>query len=83
MAATASPSMAKSMKSTRACSLNRSRSGPSTGGRPRDRTASARARKRSTMAWGSNSSGMTRWYRPLPVRHDWGTPHYTGRIGDR
>ena len=63
MAATASPSMAKSMKSAWACSLNRSRSGPSIGGRPRDRTASARARNRSTMAWGSNSSGMARWYR--------------------
>jgi hypothetical protein len=54
MEASASPSMAKSMKSTCACSLNRWRSGPSTGGRPRDRTASARARNRLTMASGSN-----------------------------
>ena len=54
MRGSASPIMAKSMKSAWACFLNRSRSGPSIGGRPRDLTASALARNRSTMAWGSN-----------------------------
>ena len=49
----ASPIMAKSDKSRCACSRNRCRSGPSTGGMPRVRTASARARTRATISCGS------------------------------
>ena len=52
--ASASPIMAKSVKSRWACSRKRCRSGPSIGGIPRVRTASARARKRATISCGSN-----------------------------
>ena len=50
--------------------LNRSRSGPSTGGRPRERTASALARKRSTMASGSNSIGHDPMVPGQPTRYE-------------
>ena len=48
--ASASPIMAKSVKSRWACSRKRTRSGPSIGGMPRVRTASARCWKRTTIS---------------------------------
>ena len=55
---TASPSMAKSWKSS--CIWRRIiwRSAPSTGGSPRRRTAAARSRKRAIISSAANSSGM-------------------------
>ena len=55
--ASASPIMAKSVKSRWACSRKRTRSGPSIGGMPRVRTASARCWKRTTISWGSKAAG--------------------------
>ena len=66
----ASPIMAKSWKSTCMRSLKRWRSGPSTGGMGRLRTALARSRNRSVNAGRSNESDMEgdASGRPLDVR---------------
>ena len=78
------PSMAKSMKSAWACSLNRSPVRSLDGGRPRLRTASALARNRSTMACGIELIGHEPDGTGAAGAPRMGTPRTTlDAIGDR
>ena len=78
----ASPIMAKSEKSRCACSRNRCRSGPSTGGMPRVRTASARARNRATISCASKG-GTAVSVRGDVAGHDHGVRRRHGVVRGR